>query len=312
MPHVRARDVKVALAALVLGAGLALAQEPPAAPAAAPTPAPTPAATPRPRPRPTPQPSPDVYHLRNGDRITGRTLSKGRNSFAVQTPFGRLTLPRGQVEKVVHPDGKEDVVTPVEVAGPPLPDAPVPVPAPREGAARLAVAITGKTFWQAWDRREAGRDPSLRLELRLDEEAVVVYVDGQPDPDELPGSIVNAFSFAAGLTTAPAPGIHVHPAEVRPGRIVLKLDLPTPSATTKRLRLAYQLNTGTAEEPAWKDVVSAATEVALDPAQPALVEVRQERGKMEYAGFPRRRMRHVDTFTLDLAARREAATPDAP
>lgn len=293
-------------ATVALGATLALAQEPPAAPA----PTPTPAASPR--PRPTPQPPPDVYHLRNGDRITGRTLSQNRRSFAVQTPFGRLTLPRIRVARVVRADGTEEVFNPADAAGPTVAAAPVPAPPPRAGNGRLALAITGKTFWQAWDPREAGRDPTLRLELRLDEEAVVVYVDGQPDPDEIRGALVNAFSFAEGLITAPAPGIRVHPAEVRPGRIVLKLDLPAPVAATKRLRIAYQVNAGTTEEPAWKDVVSAATEVVLDPAQPALVEVRQERGRMEFAGFLRRRMRHVDTFALDLSATRGAPAPDAP
>lgn len=293
-------------ATVALGATLALAQEPPAAPA----PTPTPAASPR--PRPTPQPPPDVYHLRNGDRITGRTLSQNRRSFAVQTPFGRLTLPRIRVARVVRADGTEEVFNPADAAGPTVAVAPVPAPPPRAGNGRLALAITGKTFWQAWDPREAGRDPTLRLELRLDEEAVVVYVDGQPDPDEIRGALVNAFSFAEGLITAPAPGIRVHPAEVRPGRIVLKLDLPAPVAATKRLRIAYQVNAGTTEEPAWKDVVSAATEVVLDPAQPALVEVRQERGRMEFAGFLRRRMRHVDTFALDLSATRGAPAPDAP
>jgi hypothetical protein len=252
-----------------------------------------------------------VYHLRNGDRITGRTLSQTPRAFVVQTPFGRLTLPRVRVARVVHADGTEEVFNPADAARPTA-AAPAPVPTPRAGTGRLALAITGKTFWQAWDRREAGRDPTLRLELRIDEDAVVVYTDGQPDPDEIPGALVNAFSFAEGLTTAPAAGIRVHPAEVRPGRIVLKLDLPAPAATTKRLRIAYQLNTGTAEAPAWKDVVSAATEVALDPAQPALVEARQDRGRMEFAGFPRRRMRHVDTFALDLRATREDPPSDAP
>jgi hypothetical protein len=74
--------------------------------------------------------------------------------------------------------------------------------------------------------------------------------------------------------------------------------------------MAYQLNTGTAEEPAWKDVVSAATEVTIGGDQPALVEMKQDRGKMEFAGFPRRRMRHVETFEMSLTA--AGAAPGAP
>jgi hypothetical protein len=258
-----------------------------------------------------------VYHLRNGDRITGRTIARGKRAFTVQTPFGRLTLPRLRVARVVRADGSEEVLHAVDAVAEVAPGEakpaaamPAPAPTPAAGTGRLAVAITGKTFWQAWDPRESERDPTLRLELRLDEDAVVVYVDAQPDPDQIPGATVNAFSFAEGLTVSPAPGVRVHPAEVRPGRIVLKLDLPAATAEAKRLRLAYQLNTGTAAAPAWKDVASAATEVTIGPGDPALVEMRQERGRMEFAGFPRRRMRNVETFAMTLTAASE--TPAAP
>ncbi|HVR72136.1 MAG TPA: hypothetical protein VMT87_14930 [Vicinamibacteria bacterium] len=298
MPNQRARHVAAFLATLGLFAALARAQDaPPAAP------------TPSPRPSARPAPPPDVYHLRNGDRITGRTIARNKRSFAVQTPFGRLTLPRARVAKVVRADGSEEVLHPADAAGEARPAAAMPVPAPRPtaGTGRLAVAITGKTFWQAWDPRESGRDPTLRLELRLDEDAVVVYVDALPDPDQIPGALVNAFSFAEGLAVSPAPGVRVHPAEVRPGRILLKLDVRARARDARRLRIAYQLNAGTAGEPAWKDVVSSATEVTIDPDRPALVEVRQERGRMEFAGFPRRRMRHVETFLLSLTAASEPA-----
>lgn len=306
MRDMRPRHVGAAAATFGLGAALALAQQAPLAE----TPPPAPAATPAPSPRPTP--APDVYHLRNGDRITGRTVTQTKRSFAVQTPFGRLTLPRVRVAKVVRADGTEETLNPFDDAAVPAAAAlPVPAPTPAAGTGRLVLAITGKTFWQAFDPRETERDPTLRLELRLDEEAVVVYTDAEPDPDEIPGAVVNAFSFAEGMIVSPAPSVRVHPAEVRPGRIVLKLDLAAPTPVTRRLRLAYQVNTGTAEEPAWKDIVSAATEVTLADGPPALVDVRQARGRMEFAGFPRRRMRHVDTFALNLTVT-TAAAPPAP
>jgi hypothetical protein len=273
-----------------------------------------PAAKPRPRPSPTPTPGPpDVYHLRNGDRISGRTVGTSAKAFAVQTPFGRLTIPRPRVAKVVRPDGTEEVlaaadVTPVEPARPAA-SMPVPAPAPSPGKARLAIAITGKTFWQAWDPKQTDRDPTLRLELRLDEDAVAVFADGQTDPDQIPGAAVNAFSFTGDVASSPAPNVVVHPPEVRPGRIVLKLDVPSTSSSPRRLRLAYQMNTGTPAEPAWKDLASGATEVTLAAGQPALVEVRQDRGRMEFSGFLRRRMKHVETFKLDLTATTSAGAP---
>jgi hypothetical protein len=252
-----------------------------------------------------------VYYLRNGDRITGRTLAQRKTSFTVQTPFGRLTLPRVRVARVVRADGSEELLNVADPLGPPPPvlaARPSPTPSAAPAGRRLAVAVTGKTFWQAWDPKEE-RDPTLRLELRLDEEPVVVYTDGQLDEGQIRGAAVNAFSFAEGLTVSPAPGVRVHPAEVRPGRIVLKLDLPNPGPASRRLRLAYQVNTGTADEPAWKDVVSAATDVQLSDAQPALVDVHQERGRMEFGGFPRRKMKNVDTFEISLTTTSADATP---
>ena len=294
-----------ALAAWGLAA-YAAAQDVPVPP---PTPAPTPAA--RPRPRPTPAPAPDVYHLRNGDRISGRTLSKSARAFAVQTPFGRLNIPRARVERIVRADGTEEVLdAPAAPAPAPAAAAPPPPSGARPpGTARLALAITGKTFWQAWDPKQTDRDPTLRLELRLDEDAVAVYSDAQLDPDQIPGAAVNAFAFTGDVAASPAPNVRLHPPDVRPGRIVLKLDVPARSSAPRRLRLAYQMNVGTADEPAWKDLVSASTEVTLGREVPALVEVRQDRGRMEFSGLLRRRMKHVETFQIELSAPGPSGSP---
>jgi hypothetical protein len=256
-----------------------------------------------------------VYHLRNGDRISGRTVSRTTRSFGVQTPFGRLNIPRARVEKIVRPDGTEESF---EAPGAPAAGAaasaapataPSPAPASPKNTARLLLAVTGKTFWQAWNPKD-GHDPTLRLEVRLDEEPVVVYSDAQLDPEEIKGAAVNAFSFAGDVTAAPAPHVRVHPPEVRPGRIVLRLDVRATAPSSRRLRLAYQMNAGTPEEPAWKDLVSASTDVALGPDQSAVVEVQQDRGRMEFSGFPRRRMKNVETFQMVLTG--PAAAGGAP
>jgi hypothetical protein len=290
------RALGMATAGLLLLAAGGSAQEPPA-----PTPKPAPAARPRPRPTPTPGP-PDVYHLDNGDRVSGRTLSRTARGFAVQTPFGRLNLPRARVRKIVLADGTEEVLdaarSPAAAAAP----LPAPTPPAAAGSGRLTLAITGKKFWQAWDPKQTGRDPTLRLELRLDEDPLAVYSDAELDPDEIPGAAVNAFSFTSDMKVSPAPRVRVHPADVRPGRIVLKLDVPAASPAPRRLRLAYQMNTGTPEAPAWKDLVSGGVDLTLGPNLPSLVEVKQDRGRMEFSGLLRRKMKNVETFQLDLSA----------
>ena len=39
-------------------------------------------------------------------------------------------------------------------------------------------------------------DPSLRLELRLDDETLASYVDSTLDPEDLPKAVVNSFVFS--------------------------------------------------------------------------------------------------------------------
>jgi hypothetical protein len=234
----------------------------------------------------------DVLLLRNGDRISGRIVGETSRSIRIETPYGRLVVPRGTIEKIQR-QGK-----PEEVLVPPAPDAPPPVSTTR--GVRLVLVVLGKTFWQAWDPKEPPADPTLRFEVRVDEEPVVFYVDGKLDPDEIPRAVVNAFSFAVGdVAVKAAPGVEVSPPEVRAGRVVLKLDLPVARAGERKVRIAYQANTGSAAEPVWRDLTESSLTLALTAATASFVQVRQDPGRMDFSGFPRRRMKRVETFRLD-------------
>ena len=236
----------------------------------------------------------DVLLLRNGDRISGRIVGETSRSIRIETPYGRLIILRSSIEQILR-QGK-----PPEVLNPPPPDTQAPpAPQPPRGI-RLAVVVLGKTFWQAWDPKESPADPTLRFEVRVDEEPAVFYLDATPDPDEIPKALVNAFSFMPGdVAVKAAPGVEVSPPEVRSGRIVLKVDLPATQVGDRRIRFAYQSNTGTVEEPVWRDLAEASLTLALTPAAASFVQLRQEPGRMEFSGFPRRRMKRVETFRLD-------------
>jgi hypothetical protein len=239
----------------------------------------------------------DVFVLLTGDRITGKPVVNGKRVITVQTPFGRLLIPRARIERIIRGDGSEVVVNPrvIVAAATPTPASSRPVPRPR-----LVLVIQGQTFFQAWGGKTAAKvDPSLRLEVRLDEDPIASWVDTKTDP-EIKGVVLNTFSFAPEDVAAfAARGVELAPPEVQPGRAVLKIGL-APQTARRKLRLAYQINDADAEHPAWRDRAEGTTEVDLRPESPTIVQVRQNRGKMEFSGFLRRRMKNVETFRVEL------------
>jgi hypothetical protein len=236
----------------------------------------------------------EVVTLRSGDRITGRILSETPRTVRLQTPYGRLAIPRKQIATIVRADGTEERLN--DPSGPP---SNVPA-AGTERLAKVVLIVTGKTFWQAWDPKEAG-DPTLRLDVRLDEEPLVGYVDPKTDPGEIKGAVVNTFAYdAESVKIEVRPRASAAPPEVRPGRVVLRIDVAGGAGDNRRLRVAYQKNEGTPEEPAWRDLTAAEAAVTLKTDVPAFLQVRQDRGEMEFSGFPRRRMKNVETFHLEI------------
>jgi len=236
----------------------------------------------------------DVYYMVDGDRITGKTLSEAQGLFKVDTPYGRVAIPKGRVAKIVHENGREEVLdssaTPrlAKRAGPTAP------------SVRLVVVVSGGAFWQAWSAKGgAPADTSLRLQVSLDEDPVAAYTDAKTDP-EIPGATANSFSFAPGdVVPTGGGGASLQPAEARPGRITLKIDLPVEKAGERRLRFAYQANDGSTDSPAWRDLVDTMIHVVLSADKPNVVEIHQDRGRMEFSGFGRKKMKNVETFRIE-------------
>lgn len=233
----------------------------------------------------------DVFVLMNGDRITGTRVGRSRRSFVVRTPYGRLTIPRGELARILHDDGSEEIVSAPVAPKPPPP----PPPPPRTA---MTVAISGHTFWYAWDaRRQAGADPRLRFVISIDGSPVAAFTDAKVDPEGIRGARVNAFSFSPADVVVEAVGEHrVDTPEVRPGRIALSLDLAL-AAGLRRLRLAYQVNAGPAEAPRWEDVATGEAEAELKAETILALRAVQDRGRMEFA---QRRMQNPETFRIDL------------
>ena len=233
----------------------------------------------------------DEVLLVNGDRISGRVIGKGTRFVRLQTPYGTLVIPRSRIDRIRRGEaGVEEVVN----------ASPSPTPPPH---ATLHIAVSGASFWRAWDPDAAPEDPSLRFELRLDDRAIVTYTDDHLDPEDLPKAVVNSFVFSPEwLIARPGERVTVAPPEVAPDEIRLRLALPATQAGPRRLLLAYQANDGSLAEPVWWDVVAAEGQVTLAAGVETKVRLVQERGSMKYT---RRRMRNVETFRVTL----ETQTP---
>jgi hypothetical protein len=237
----------------------------------------------------------DTYYMTDGDRVTGKTTAQAAGFYKVDTPYGRVSIPKGRVARIVHDDGREELLNGPVVAARPRTPAPGPV--------HLVVIVTGASFWQAWNEKDGvPADPSLRLQLTLDEGPIVSYVDGKTDPD-IPGATVNAFSFAAGdVSVSPGDHVRAEGPDVRPGRITLKLDLPLEAAGERTFRLVYQTNDGTGASPAWRDLVGTDIRLSLKADASNIVEIHQDRGGMEYSGLFHKKMKNVDSFRIEAKA----------
>jgi hypothetical protein len=235
----------------------------------------------------------EVVWLRNGDRLTGTIVSETARALRLKMPFATILIPKSRIERLLRANGKEEVLNAPAVVALPSP-APPSVP-----AAHLSLVVTGASFWQAWDHRDAPPDPTLRLEVRIDEETIASWTDARLDPEDLPGAVVNTFAFASGDEAGlSAPGVVLRPPEVQPGRVLLRMAVRGGVGESRHLRIAYQTNEATAESPAWRDVASATSTITLRPDAATIVQLRQGRGRMEFA---RRKMRGIETFRIELS-----------
>jgi hypothetical protein len=236
----------------------------------------------------------DVVVLQNGDRVSGRVVGSIARRVRVETPYGVLVIPVDKVERIQRDDGREEVLVNPKAAPPPAPR-PTPAPPPE-----LVLVVTGATFWQAWDPKAAPEDPSLRLEVRLDDETVATYTDVNLDPEDMPKAVVNSFVFSPErLFVSGAAGVTVAPPSLVSSEIRLGMQLPAGLAGERRLRIAYQLNDAGSAAPHWRDVVTAGVTVNLVAGSAVRARMVQDRGTMEYTRRQLRgvgQMRGVETF----------------
>lgn len=232
----------------------------------------------------TPLLADDAVVFVNGDRLSGKIVATGTKRIRLRTPYGRLDIPRPEIERLIWEDGREEILT-----------APAEPPPPKT-TADLVLLVNGNAFWQAWDPKLPPADPSLRLVARLDGGEVIAWADVNLDPEDLPGAVVNSFVFhPERLFVRPDEGVQALPPESSTRGIRLALELPPDLVGDRWLSVAYQVNDGSSSYPEWRDLVEGGTRVHLSPEAPVHVRLEQDRGLMEYT---ERAMQAVETFRV--------------
>jgi hypothetical protein len=232
----------------------------------------------------------DVYTLDDGDRVSGKTLGIEGGIYKVQTAYGRLSIPRGRILKILRDDGREEVLDAAAAAA-------AAPPAPEPTGPELVLLVSGASFWQAWPTKDPAFDPTLRFEVSLDEAVIATYADTKPDPD-IPGALMNAFGFAPeSMTASASEGVRIEPPETRPGRITLRLGLPAERAGERTRRVAYFGRDAAGSE---RELAANSIYVEIKPGAPTFVRVKQDVGRMEYTGFPKKKMKSLETFRIEM------------
>lgn len=232
----------------------------------------------------------DVYTLDDGDRVSGKTLGIEGGIYKVQTAYGRLSIPRGRILKIQKDDGREEILDAAAAAA-------VAAAAPEAAGPELVLLVSGGSFWQAWATKDPAFDPTLRFEVSLDETVIATYADTKPDPD-IPGALMNAFGFSPeSMSASAAEGVRIEPPETRPGRITLRMGLPAERAGERKLRVAYFGRDAAGGE---RELAANSIYVEIKPAAPTFVRVKQDVGRMEYAGFPKKKMKGLETFRIEM------------
>ena len=243
----------------------------------------------------------EVVHLKNGDVFHGTVLTVGAKTVTLKTPYGRLIIPKADIEKIVYGDGVEGRAGEKPSAAPPPPPAPPPSP-PRP---QIGLEIRGRSFWYAWQAtpREAA-DPRIRLRLSLAGVQVAELVDSKPDTVDR-SSVYNSFTFSPtdSQVVDTAGGFSCSVNEAVDGRVVLKLDLPEKYPEQEhQLQMRYQVNEGSKDLPRWLDAVTRAFPVQVKAGKEAHLVIEQDPAGLEFAGMVRKRMKNVESFAVRVVS----------
>ncbi len=279
----------------------------------------------------------EVLYLKNGDVIHGSVVGATENGVTLETPYGRLVIPKRDILQIdyqgeekgqpslpeesdrkavdkrsVSPAGADcgppgaDRGPPGADRGPPGADRGPPgadrgPPTTGVSGPQISLEIRGQSFWYAFHSPpEDPADLSIRLRLFGGEVEVVRFLDSKPDTVD-GDTFYNSFTFSPtdSRILRTADGYVSNLQEAEDGRVVVNLGLPEDHPEGPlTLRMLYQVNEGSEHLPYWTDAVARSFTIQVKAGKNSYVVIEQDAAGLDYSGFFRKTMRNLESFRL--------------
>lgn len=249
----------------------------------------------------------EVIYLQNGDVIHGTLVAANNDEVTLETPYGKLVIPKKDIEQIDYQSGAEGA-GPAPAAGrASAASASANVPTPRQrptgGRAAVTLGIKGRSFWWAFDPPKDGAlDSRIRLRVYVGNARACTFVDEKPDTVD-GETLYNSFTFSPddALLEETLDGYECNVQKSDEGELSLNLILPPESASGRQiLRMVYEINEGDRETQMWKDVISRSFSIEVAPARRTVVVLEQNADALEYSGFFKKQMKNVELFQLNV------------
>jgi hypothetical protein len=241
----------------------------------------------------------EVLHLTNGDVIHGTLVAANNTEVTLKTTYGDLVIPKKDIERIDYQGGGEPSGTATAAEE---------TPAPRRSAtpadrAAIVLNITGRSFWYAFDSPDdSPADTRIRLLLYIGSARACTLVDEKPDTVD-GATLYNSFTFSPTdsrvVETLEKFECRVDKSE--DGQVNFTVGLPPEVSSGRQLvRMLYEVNDGDLTLTRWLDVVSRSFSVEVAPGKETFVILEQNADALDYSGFFKKTMKHLDLFQLNV------------
>jgi hypothetical protein len=252
----------------------------------------------------------EVVHLKNGDILHGSVISVNSREITLETPYGRLKIPKTDIQRIDYEQSEEDEKSPKKKTpeSKPAPKPKLAIKAPKADLpvstrSTISMEIRGRSFWYAFvSPTENPADLSIRLRIFVGDVEAAMLLDTKPDTVDR-DTYYNSFTFSPtdSRVMRTGSGFDCVVTEAEDGKVTLRLQLPEgQSAGRYLIRMIYQVNEGDRQFPRWVDAVSRGFNTQVEPGMETRVILQQDASALDYSGFFRKTMKNVESFRLEV------------